>query len=52
MDGSSLYTNISNVKGLTAARIALDTHTPQSNNKPMNASLIGLLELVLTKNNF
>ena len=52
MDVSSLYTNIPNNEGLTAARAALDTHRPQANIKPTNASLIGLLELVLTKNNF
>ena len=52
MDVSSLYTNIPNNEGLTAARIALDTARPQANIKPTNASLIGLLEMVLTKNNF
>ena len=52
MDVSSLYTNIPNNEGLTAARIALDTHRPQTNVKPTNTSLIGLLKLVLTKNNF
>ena len=52
MDVSSLYTNIPNIEGLTAARIALDTARPQANIKPTNASLIKLLELVLTKNNF
>ena len=52
MDVSSLYTNIPNNEGLSAARIALDTHRPQAGIKPTNASLIHLLELVLTKNNF
>jgi len=52
MDVTSLYTNIPNNEGLTAARIALDTYRPQGNIKPTNASLIRLLEMVLTKNNF
>ena len=52
MDVSSLYTNIPNIEGLTAARIALDKLRPQTNIKPTNESLIRLLEIVLTKNNF
>ena len=47
-----LYTNILNNDGLTAARMALDKYRPQANIKPTNASLIGLLEIVLTKNIF
>ena len=52
MDVTSLYTNIPNQGGLEAARSTLNRHRRQYNIKPTNASLINLLELVLTKNNF
>ena len=38
--------------GSQAAKKALDKFRPQSGLKPTNQLLIGLLELVLTKNNF
>jgi hypothetical protein len=52
LDVTSLYTNILNDIGIQAARETLNTTRPQPGTKPSNASLIQLLELVLTRNNF
>ena len=52
LDVSSLYTVIPNVEGLHAARESLHEFRPNPNVKPSNDSLVKLLELVLTKNNF
>ena len=52
MDVSSLYTNIPNDEGLAAAMHTLETHRDTPNIKPKNLTLVKLLELVLTKNNF
>ena len=52
MDVSSLYTNIPNDEGLRAAMQTLSTHRPTQNIKPTNLTLVKLLEMVLTMNNF
>jgi len=52
MDVSSLYTNIPIDEGIEAAKLALMKHRSMPNIKPRNDSLIGLLSLVLKKNNF
>ena len=52
MDVSSLYTNIPNDEGLRAAMETLSTHRPDPNIKPKNITLVKLLEMVLTMNNF
>ena len=52
MDVSSLYTNIPNDEGLAAAMHTLERHRNTPNIKPKNLTLVKLLELVLTKNNF
>jgi hypothetical protein len=52
LDVTSLYTNIPNDVGIQAARETLNKTRPQSGIKPSNVSLIQLLELVLTRNNF
>ena len=51
-DVTSLYTNIHTPTGIQAAKEVLDKFRPQIGLKPTNESLIGRLELVLTKNNF
>ena len=51
LDVSSLYTNIPNVEGIEACRIMLNNIRPNSRT-PDNESLIKLLTLVLSKNNF
>ena len=51
LDVSSLYTNIPNKEGIEACRIMLDNIRPHSR-APFNHSLIKLLTLVLSKNNF
>ena len=52
LDVTSLYTNIPNDEGLRAAMKLLTLYRPQPNLRPTNLSLIKLLEMVLTKNNF
>ena len=52
LDITSLYTNIDIPTGIQAAKEALDKFRPQTCLKPTNESLIGLVELVLTTNNF
>ncbi|MCP3929589.1 MAG: hypothetical protein GY705_10855, partial [Bacteroidetes bacterium] len=52
LDVTSLYTQIDNDRGLTAAKKALDNLRSNPNVKPSNSSIIELLKFVLTKNNF
>ena len=52
LDVESLYTNIPNTYGIRAAKIKIAQTRPHPNVKPSNKSLITLLEMVLTKNNF
>ena len=52
LDVSSLYTNIDQKEGLKASFEALKKSRPQPGIKPSNQSLMELLKLVLTKNNF
>ena len=52
LDVQSLYTNIPNTEGIDAIKEVLNTHRRHPNLKPTNTSLLGLLELVLTRNNF
>jgi hypothetical protein len=51
MDVTSLYTNIPHMDGKRAVAKQLSQHRGQFN-MPSNQSLIKLLDLVLTKNNF
>ena len=51
MDVSSLYTNIPNDLGIEACREQLETNQAGSQ-FPTNSSIIELLKMVLTKNNF
>ena len=51
LDVSSLYTNIPNDLGIEACREMLDYYRPHSK-YPTNDSIIELLDMVLTKNNF
>ena len=52
LDVCSLYTNIPTTEGIKAVSNALYKHRTSRRLKPSNASLLGLLKLVLTKNNF
>ncbi len=52
LDVESLYTNIPNDYGIAAAKHTLAKTRALPSIKPSNASLITLLRLVLTKNNF
>ncbi len=52
LDVESLYTNIPNDFGLRAARITLQKERNTPGIKPSNESLLKLLRLVLTSNNF
>ena len=52
MDVSSLYTNIDIQPGMEAVEQTLNKHRTNPSVKPTNESLMGLLKLVLTKNNF
>ena len=52
LDVTSLYTNIPNAEGLEAAWRLLEKYRPEPNIKPKNRTLIELLEMVLTMNNF
>ena len=52
LDIVSLYTNVPNAGGLNAARQSLANFRPDPNVRPSNESIIHLLELVLTMNNF
>ena len=52
LDVTSLYTNIPNDEGIQAARETLHRSRPDVGVKPSNDTLIKLLEMVLTKNNF
>jgi len=52
LDVTSLYTNIPNKEGLEAAWRLLEKYRPEPNIKPKNETLIELLEMVLTMNNF
>ena len=49
---TSLYMNIGTPTGIQAAKEALQKFTPQTGLRPTDDSLIGPLELVLTKTNF
>ena len=51
LDVTSLYTNIPNDEGIRAVEIALEEHRPLGT-EPLNNSIIDLLRLVLTCNNF
>ena len=51
LDVTSLYTNIPNKEGLKAAAKTLGKYRPGAKH-PQNQSLIQLLDLVLTRNNF
>ncbi len=51
LDVESLYTNIPHEYGIQAAKIALNTHRSGKQN-PTNISLLKLLRIVLSKNNF
>ena len=51
LDVSSLYTNIPNREGIEACKIMLNTMRPHAR-APTNDSIIKLLTLVLSKNNF
>ena len=51
LDVTSLYTNIPNDEGIRAAEFALEDHRPFGK-EPFNNSIIDLLRLVLTCNNF
>ena len=51
LDVSSLYTNIPNSEGTEACKIMLNNMRPNART-PLNDSLIKLLTLVLSKNNF
>jgi hypothetical protein len=52
LDVNSLYTNIPNREGVEAARVTLNKYRTMRDILPSNDSLIELLRLVLTKNNF
>ena len=52
MDVTSLYTNIPVQEGIQVVEDLLKEERPNTNNKPSNQSLINLLTLILTKNNF
>ncbi len=52
LDVESLYTNIPNDYGIEAAKITLNDTRTFPGIKPTNTSLLTLLKLVLTKNNF
>ena len=51
LDIVSLYTNIPNEEGIKATMKALNTHRPNGQN-PTNISIVRLLRMVLTMNNF
>ena len=51
LDVSSLYTNIPNIEGIEACKTMLHRERPNART-PTNDSLINLLTLVLSKNNF
>ena len=51
LDVTSLYTNIPNDEGIRAAELAMEEHRPFGK-EPFNNSIIDLLRLVLTCNNF
>ena len=52
LDVNSLYTNIPVDQGLSAVKKTLTSNRPDSRCKPTNQSILNLLKLVLTKNNF
>jgi len=52
LDVTSLYTNIPNKEGLDAAKRLLSRYRPEQNLKPSNQTIIELLEMVLSMNNF
>jgi hypothetical protein len=52
LDVVGLYPNIPNAQGLEAARVALEKSRPDPNVRPSNRSLMKLLNVVLTRNNF
>ena len=52
LDVTSLYTNIPNKEGLEAAQRLLSKYRPEENLKPKNTTIIKLLEMVLSMNNF
>ena len=51
LDVTSLYTNIPNKEGISCIKEILDK-TRNRLERPLNSSLVDLLEMVLTKNNF
>ena len=52
LDVTSLYTNIPNNEGIQSISDILEEKRPDKNENPKNKSLIELLKIVLTKNNF
>ena len=52
LDVTSLFTNIPNKEGLEAAMRLLTKYRPQPDLKPTNQTIITLLEMVLSMNNF
>ena len=51
LDVTSLYTNIPNTEGINCIKEILEQERNR-HEKPSNESLLNLLEVVLTKNNF
>ena len=52
LDVTSLYTNIPNEFGKQACKEGFDEFRPNPRAKPSNISLLKLMDLILTKNNF
>ena len=52
LDVTSLYTNIPNKEGIDAAKRLLSRYRPEPDLKPKNQTIIELLEMVLSMNNF
>ena len=52
LDVTSLYTNIPNKEGIDAATRLLSKYRPEPDLKPKNSTIIKLLEMVLSMNNF
>ena len=52
LDVNSLYTNIDITEGSHAVEVNLDIHRPGGDVKPCNETILNLLKLVLTRNNF
>ena len=52
IDVCSLYTNIPVKQSEEAVKASLESNRPQTGGKPNNKTLLELLDLVFTKNNF